>query len=97
MLTVSQLQFIASSEEFQTILDKDQYLNTLIADSSDNSAEEYFNVMEALGCMLTIGGHDIQPITPAMWSFLWVTGNNYTRDISKITSADTEKYRYLPM
>lgn len=94
MLSENQSRYIAGSAEFQKIIDNDAHLSALLNSDGDRHFE-LLNIFEMLGGVMVIGRLTIQPITPALWSFLWGIENNYTRDIKKITEADTNIFLYL--
>ena len=96
MLSDNQVKFLAGSAEFQAFVEADEHLNFLLSGSDSNDRHfELLGVMESLGAVLMIGELPVQPITPAVWSFLWAIGNNYTQEIKKITETDTDIFLYL--
>lgn len=94
MLTVEQRIFLARSKEFQKLLNEDPYLDELNRSRYDHAAE-FFSLMEMLRNTFTVGNVTVQPLTPALWAFLWGIGNTYTGDVEKITEPDTDIFLYL--
>ena len=95
MLTQTQLVFLSESEEFQHIIDTDKHLSFLLSENGDDRHFELLNIVEMLGGVLTIGNLTVQPVTPALWAFLWIIGNHYATDIKKVTELDTDIFLYF--
>lgn len=70
-LTAEQKVFLASSEEFQKVLAKDSFLTELDASRIDYDLEGLL-LWDALGGITDICGLKVSPITPAIWSNLWL-------------------------
>lgn len=94
MLNNKQRCFLASSEEFQKIIDSDEILRR-ISDSKLNKSAELFSLVEMFRAVIRLGEVDCQPITPAVWAFLWAIDNAYTRDFKKITKEDTDIFFWI--
>lgn len=94
MLTDHQKIFLAQSTEFQQLLASDPELCELEAQQYDPAAE-FYAMLEMLRGTFTIGSSIIQPLTPAIWAFLWGIGNHYAGDMKKITEADTDVFLFL--
>lgn len=94
MLTDNQKIFLAQSAEFQKLLADDPELCELEAQQYDPAAE-FHALFEMLRGTFTIGRAVIQPLTPAIWAFLWGIGNHYAGDIKKITESDTDVFLFL--
>lgn len=94
MLTAEQQIFLARSSEFQKLLEEDPILAELGRERIDRG-EELLSLQEMLGGLLRIGDVAVQPITPALWSFLWVIGNRYTTEIQKVDELDTDIFMFL--
>lgn len=94
MLTTEQQIFLARSSEFQKLLEEDPILLELGRERIDRG-EELLSLQEMLGGLLRIGDLAVQPITPALWSFLWVIGNRYTTEITKVDELDTDIFMFL--
>lgn len=69
--TAEQRLFLASSAEFQNLIAKDRVLEELDASRIDY-AREGLLLWDALGGLTTICGMSVSPITPAIWSNLWL-------------------------
>lgn len=69
--TAEQRLFLASSAEFQRIIAEDSELKELDASRIDY-AREGLLLWDALGGFTEICGMDVSPITPAIWSNLWL-------------------------
>ena len=94
MITTEQLKFLAASAEFQKLLEEDEHIRELEA-SKYNRREEYLSLVDVLLLPSGIGPLRISPVTPAVWSYLWVIGNGYTGDIRKADDIDTDIFLYL--
>ncbi len=94
MLTDSDHIQLASSSEFQAILQSDPVLNGLEAEKYDPEAER-FSLFEMLGNTVTVAGIPVQPVTPAVWAVLWAMGNKFTTDVTQIRRADVDMFFYL--
>ena len=94
MLTSEQRIFLARSDEFQELLNSDPHLEELNRSRYDHNAE-FFSLMELLRGSFRIGSLQIQPLTPAVWAFLWGINNRYTTRIHEVTESDTDIFLYL--
>ena len=94
MITKEQLKFLAASAEFQKLLEEDEHIRELEA-SKYNRREEFLALRSVLLLPSCIGHLRIRPVTPAIWSYLWALGNNYTGDIRKADDMDTDIFLYL--
>ena len=94
MITKEQLKFLAASAEFQKLLEEDEHIRELEA-SKYNRREEFLALRSVLLLPSCIGPLRIRPVTPAIWSYLWALGNNYTGDIRKADDMDTDIFLYL--
>ena len=77
MLTSEQRVFLANSGEFQDLLNSDPHLEELNRLRYDHAAE-FYSLMELFRGTFRIGNMPIQPLTPAIWAFLWGINNRYT-------------------
>lgn len=93
-LTEKQLLFLANSAEFQKLLAEDPVLKELEASKFDPEAELH-SLWEMFRGLLLISKTPIQPLTPALWAFLWAIGNAYAHDFAKITESDTDVFFFL--
>lgn len=93
-LTDKEKIFLAGSAEFQELISKDPVLDELDRERI-NREDEFFSVCEFLGSPLLVGGLPIQPITPAIWSFLWSIGNAYAFRGPKVIEWDTDIFLRL--
>lgn len=94
MLNNKQRIWLSSSKEFQRIVDADPVLK-MINDSKEDKGAEIFSLMEMFRAVVRIGHVDIQPITPAIWAFLWAIDNSYTKDFKDITPEDTDIFFWI--
>lgn len=94
MLTTKQRIFLSQSQDFQDLLNTDPYLNELNRSKYDHAAD-FFALMELLRGPFRIGNMPIQPLTPAVWAFLWGIGNRYTTGSLEVTESDTDVFLYL--
>lgn len=69
--TTEQRIFLASSAEFQSIIDNDRDLAELDASKIDFDLEGLL-LWDALGGITEICGMKVSPLTPAIWSNLWL-------------------------
>ena len=72
MLTAEEKIALASSAEFQKILAEDAELRELDESQIDYNVEKLL-LWETLGGTLDAYGIEVSPITPAIWSFLWLS------------------------
>lgn len=93
-MTIEERRFLAGSAEFQAILAADPVLIELDRQSVD-LAEERLSLFEMFRGTLQIGGLTVQPITPALWAFLWSIGNRYTTDVRLADETDTDVFMWL--
>lgn len=70
-LTAEQKLYLASSADFQHIVENDDVLKELDASRIDYENERFI-LFEALGGVVKLFGGELSPITPAIWSFLWL-------------------------
>lgn len=94
MLTDKQKIFLANSGEFQKLLAADPELKELEASKFDPETE-LLSLWEMFRGLQFIGKTPIQPLTPALWAFLWVIGNGYARKLENITESDTDVFLYM--
>ena len=85
---------MASDDEFQKILEKDEVLNELEAEKN-NATDQYFELMMILSKIFKIGGVPVSCITPAIWAFLFSTGNAYAVRDKQISDIDTDIMLFL--
>lgn len=85
---------LTASAEFQDILNRDKVLNELESRRHDQKIE-FFSLMDVLRSTFDIGPVKVQPVTPAIWAFLWATGNKYTRKMKEISDIDTDIFLYV--
>lgn len=93
-LTDREKIFLASSQAFQELISSDPVLDELDRAKVDTE-EEYFSVCEFLGCPLVVCGLPVQPVTPALWSFLWTLQNGYAYRSHEIIDWDSDIFLRL--
>ena len=76
------------SPEFEKILNADPVLNELER-AKYNPRDEYFALLTVLGGEFRVCGIPVQPLTPALWSFLWVSQNAFALNRS-ISESDVD-------
>ena len=81
-------------DRFQQLLEEDRYLDELEAEKH-NRSDEYFALLAVLGGGFRIGAVAVRPLTAAVWSLLWVTGNAYTKPGAEPSAADTDLFFHL--
>ena len=94
MLPVEQLKILAASEEFQKILAQDPVLEALEAEKYD-PREEYGALADVFSFHTDFYGISVPPLSPALWSYLWATRNNYAHDIAAVVPPDTDIFLFL--
>lgn len=94
MLTHKQRIYLASSKEFQQIADSDPELKR-INDSKENKGAELFTLAEMFRSVIRLGKVYVQPITPAIWAFLWAIDNSYTKRLQQISPEDTDVFFWV--
>lgn len=94
MLTAEQMKSLAASVDFQKMIGEDPILRTLEAEKYD-LRREYLALADVFFFRTSFYGLEIPPLTPALWSYLWATRNNYAHDIAAVVSPDTDIFLYL--
>ncbi len=94
MTDFKKLAQLTATAEFQAIVNSDKVLLELESRRHDQKIE-FFSLMDVLRSTFDIGSVKVQPITPAIWAFLWATGNKYTRKMKEISDIDTDIFIYV--
>lgn len=94
MLTAEQRMYLANSTEFQQFLASDKQMESLARNRTD-PGRRTAGVLDFLGCPNHFRTYSLHPLTPAVWSLLWVVGNHYVIDCKGITEADTDVFLWL--
>lgn len=94
MTDFKKLASLPANAEFQSILNNDKVLYELESRRHDQKIE-FFSLMDVLRSTFEIGPIKVQPVTPAIWAFLWATGNQYTRKMKEISDIDTDIFLYV--
>ena len=81
-------------DQFREILKNDEVLNRL-EEEKNNKQAEYFELMSIISKRFKICGLRVIPITPAIWSLLYVLGNRYALNERPVTREDTAVFIYL--
>ena len=81
-------------DEFEKILSNDAVLDELER-MKYNKCDEYFQFLFSTQNLFNINHISIQPITPAIWCFLWILENAYTLRKKDITNDDTDMFLYI--
>ena len=89
MFTANQLRTLAASAEFQRLLAEDPHLREL-EDSQYDRRDEYLGLRNALRFSFSLGPLELHPPTPALWAYLWATGNAYASDFEHADDLDTD-------
>lgn len=79
--------------EFQKVLDNDPVLEQLEKSKYDPKIT-FFEVMSALSKTYRIDGVAVSCITPAIWSYLWATGNAFANS-KEPSEIDVDIFLYL--
>lgn len=85
---------VMQDDEFEKILNADQVLDELER-SKYNRQDEYFQFLNVTGNLFKICGIHVQPLTPAIWCFLWILENGYTLRTKPVTNEDTDMFLYI--
>jgi len=93
-LTDKQKLFIASSPEFDSVLADDPVLKELDAARIDYTREREL-LHESIGGTWRVGEIDVPPITPVVWSLLWVLQSPFTKRNAQIRAVDVAVFLYL--
>ena len=94
-LTTEQKIRLAQSAEFQKILQTDPVLDELER-SRFNMDDERAALLCMFGCKeYRLGKRTIYPLTPAVWSILWASGNRLCNDSTTVTAKDIDTFFYL--
>lgn len=95
MLTNEQKIFLASSPEFDEVLQKDPVLAALDACKIDYDREKDL-LHDVFRGTWTIAGVPVAPITPAIWSVLWVMKSPFVRrKAAAVRVIDVAVFLYL--
>ena len=93
-LTDKQQFFLASSREFDDVLANDPVLKELDAQRIDYTREREL-LHESIGGTWRVANIDVPPITPVVWSLLWVLKSPFTRKNATIRVLDVAVFLYL--
>ena len=85
---------LTNDQEFQRIFATDKILDQLQAEKY-NKQDEYFALLSVLNGKFVIGQYEVNAITPAIWSFLYISNSPFVNDVSKITPTDVDFVLYL--
>lgn len=86
---------LTRDDEFQRRFAKDKILDELEAEKY-NSQDEYFALLTVLNGKFVIGQYEVNAITPAIWSFLFITKSPFvTSNIKQITKHDVDYILYI--
>ena len=94
MITTEQELFLASSTEFDEFLRNDEVLKALDACRIDYEREKDL-LFDVFSGTWTIAGRPVMPITPAVWSVLWVMRSPFTRKNASFRLLDIAVFLYL--
>ena len=89
MFTENQLRTLAASAEFQRLLAEDPHLREL-EESKYDRRDEYLGLRNAFRFSFSLGPLELHPPTPALWAYLWATGNAYASDCEHADDLDTD-------
>lgn len=81
-------------DEFQKTFAEDPILDELEAEKY-NEKDEYLALISVMNGKFIIGQQEINFITPAIWSFLYITKCPFVDNISKITPNDVDYVLYI--
>lgn len=85
---------LTTDDEFQKRFASDKILDQLEVEKY-NPQDEYFALLTVLNGKFVIGQYEINAITPATWSFLYITNSPFVVNTSNITSADVDYVLYI--
>lgn len=94
MLTPEQQLFLASSPEFDAVLQDDPELKDLDACRIDYEREKDL-LLDAFSGTWSIAGVPVRPITPAIWSVLWVMKSPFVKKNATVHVGDIAVFLYL--
>ena len=89
-----QMLLVMQDDQFQEILRTDHILNQL-QQEKNNKKLEYFQLMSVISKSFFIGGVNITPITPILWSFLYCIDNRFVTQSGQIRHIDIDVFFYL--
>lgn len=85
---------LTNDKIFQDRFAKDKILDDLESEKY-NSQDEYFALLTVLNGKFVIGQYEINAITPALWSFLYITKSPFVVNTERITKADVDFILYI--
>lgn len=85
---------LTADQEFQDRFAKDKILDQLEAEKY-NIQDQYFALLTVLNGKFVIGQYEANAITPAIWSFLYISKSPFVVNTSKIAVADVDFVLYL--
>jgi aspartyl-tRNA synthetase len=88
------IKLLPTDDEFQHRFATDKVLDEIDA-MKTNMADEYKSLQLVLGNNLKIGDRTFHPITPAMWSFLWVIDSPFVNYDKTVNDVDIDLFLYL--
>lgn len=87
------LKILAESNEFQTLFASDSILDELEKQDEDKAAD-ILELTAVLGGVYKLDNVEVQPLCPAVLSFLWMLKNPYLNN-GNITALDTDIFLYV--
>lgn len=86
---------LTKDKEFQKRFAEDSVLDELEKEKY-NPQDQYYALLTVLNGKFVIGQYEVNAITPAIWSFLYITQSPFvTGDITKISSSDVDYILYI--
>jgi hypothetical protein len=86
---------LTKDKEFQRRFAEDKILDDLEAEKY-NPQDEYFALLTVLNGKFVIGQYEVNAITPAIWSFLYITKSPFVSgNIKQISKHDVDYILYI--
>ena len=89
-----EIMLAMQDDAFAEIISNDPILQELEKEKF-NHTDQFFQLMMILSKVFKINGVTVSCITPAIWSWLYHTGNGYAKREKEITEIDTDIFLYL--
>ena len=88
------IKTLPTDDEFQHRFATDKVLDEIDA-MKTNMADEYKSLQLVLGNYLKINDKKFHPITPAMWSFLWIIDSPFVNYDKQVNEVDVDIFFFI--
>lgn len=88
------IKALTTDQEFQDRFAKDKILDQLEAEKY-NSRDEYLALLTVLNKKIVFNNLELKTITPAIWSFLYISKSPFVSNKGNITTSDVDFVLYI--